>query len=55
MAVNDAGYSLSVEHGHESSGISLSSTNAPLRLKATNALYASSDGGATVSCMEINR
>jgi hypothetical protein len=37
-----------------SSGISLSSTNAPLRLEATNALYPSSDGGATVSCVEIN-
>ena len=38
-----------------SSGISLSSTNAPLRLEATNALYAWSDGGATVSCVATNR
>lgn len=37
------------------SGISLSSTNVPLRLEATNALYAWSDGGATVGCVEINR
>jgi hypothetical protein len=38
-----------------SSGDVVNSGNPPLRLEATNQLFAYSDGGAVISCSEINR
>lgn len=38
-----------------SSRITSSAWNTPLQLETTSALYAWSDGGATVNCVEINQ
>ncbi len=38
-----------------SSGIPLSSTNPPLHLEVTSALWGYSDAGATISCASIDR
>jgi hypothetical protein len=38
-----------------SSGISVTSGNPPLKLEATNQLYAYSDGGMVISCTPIDR